>query len=141
MSMVFVDITMAVMNTMRASITFLMVLSIIGSRPCACALQGLLTPDDGHDCCHSDTHKAPAESSRECVDCASNLTFGGSPAGCGGQIVQPAIVNRDDHMGQLAPPVGVATLPADQHQLAPPCPLLGALFPARVRVLSTVMLC
>ena len=125
-----------------------MVLSILGSRPCGCELRELLASnyDYDDDCCHSEsdkvTHgKGSAESCPECEGCCTSFAIPGSPTGCGGRLAQPAIVDSNDHTGQLALPISMAVRSCADNQTAAPPPMLSVDLPARVTVLSTVIRC
>ena len=139
---------MVPLKTIGTTIICLMVLSILGSRPCGCELRELLSSnhDSDDDCCHSEYHqvtlgKGSAESCPECEGCCTPLAIPGSPTGCGGRLAQPAIVGSDAHTGQLALPVSLAVSSCADNQTAAPPLILSVDLPARVTVLSTVIRC
>ena len=119
-----------------------MLLSLLGARPCSCEIRQRLT-DAGasHDCCCCGSAGNGPESAPTCAGCGVPEAERGAGPRCGGQLTTAGVVDRDGTRHGLMAAMEVRSPGDAPVPHAPSAMLLDAVPSGRPAVLSTVMRC
>ena len=133
------------MKALATATALLLLMGLVGSRPCSCEVRQKLAEAsedaESHSCCHSSEPGPEAEDRDACIGCESCGAEREAAPGCGGQVATAAVFAPDERSApHLLPAVytrpdfggAPVSLRGDALEVAPR---------SRRAVLSTVMLC